>query len=182
MSILRIYLVARKQGFNFGTDASGIRMSPILTKAVYRNSHIFSSPVFFLFSLLTGSKFCDWLDSTVKMRQLKHHEKKLLKKVDFLQWKKDDDVREIKIIRRYHLQKREDYHKYVQLAITIIWPLSKPFPLSEELDSGSISTQSTDSPPILDTTNWQVTSNNSPIGYPCWTHEIPSEHKRKRRF
>jgi U3 small nucleolar ribonucleoprotein protein IMP3 len=54
------------------------------------------------------------------MRQLKHHEKKLLKKVDFLQWKKDDDVREIKIIRRYHLQKREDYHKYVQLAITII--------------------------------------------------------------
>ncbi|CAO3678660.1 unnamed protein product [Umbelopsis vinacea] len=30
------------------------------------------------------------------MRQLKHHEKKLLKKVDFLQWKKDDDVREIR--------------------------------------------------------------------------------------
>ncbi|KAG2182643.1 hypothetical protein INT44_005622 [Umbelopsis vinacea] len=50
------------------------------------------------------------------MRQLKHHEKKLLKKVDFLQWKKDDDVREIKIIRRYHLQKREDYHKYNKLA------------------------------------------------------------------
>lgn len=50
------------------------------------------------------------------MRQLKHHEKKLLKKVDFLQWKKDDDVREIKIIRRYHLQKREDYHKYVTTA------------------------------------------------------------------
>ncbi|KAJ2958945.1 hypothetical protein NQZ79_g5489 [Umbelopsis isabellina] len=50
------------------------------------------------------------------MRQLKHHEKKLLKKVDFLQWKKDDDVREIKIIRRYHIQKREDYHKYNKLA------------------------------------------------------------------
>lgn len=50
------------------------------------------------------------------MRQLKHHEKKLLKKVDFLQWKKDDDVREIKIIRRYHIQKREDYHKYVHFG------------------------------------------------------------------
>ncbi|CAO3628503.1 unnamed protein product [Cunninghamella blakesleeana] len=45
------------------------------------------------------------------MRQLKHHEQKLLKKVDFLQWKKDDNIREIKIIRRYHIQKREDYHK-----------------------------------------------------------------------
>ncbi|CAO3646320.1 unnamed protein product [Cunninghamella echinulata] len=49
------------------------------------------------------------------MRQLKHHEQKLLKKVDF-QWKKDDNIREIKIIRRYHIQKREDYHKYNKLA------------------------------------------------------------------
>ena len=45
------------------------------------------------------------------MRQLKYHEQKLLKKVDFLQWKKDDNIREIKVIRRYHLQQREDYHK-----------------------------------------------------------------------
>ncbi|KAI9312084.1 30S ribosomal protein S4 [Dichotomocladium elegans] len=50
------------------------------------------------------------------MRQLKHHEQKLLKKVDFLQWKKEDNIREIKIIRRYHLQQREDYHKYNKLA------------------------------------------------------------------
>jgi U3 small nucleolar ribonucleoprotein protein IMP3 len=46
------------------------------------------------------------------MRQLKHHEQKLLKKVDFLQWKKEDTIREMKIIRRYFLQQREDYHKY----------------------------------------------------------------------
>lgn len=45
------------------------------------------------------------------MRQLKHHEQKLLKKVDFLQWKKDDTIREQKVIRRYYLQQREDYHK-----------------------------------------------------------------------
>ncbi|KAL1933075.1 hypothetical protein VTP01DRAFT_8753 [Rhizomucor pusillus] len=50
------------------------------------------------------------------MRQLKYHEQKLLKKVDFLQWKKDDNIREIKIIRRYHLQQREDYQKYNKLA------------------------------------------------------------------
>ncbi|ORX52385.1 30S ribosomal protein S4 [Hesseltinella vesiculosa] len=53
------------------------------------------------------------------MRQLKHHEQKLLKKVDFLQWKKDDTIREIKVIRRYHLQQREDYHKYNKLAGSI---------------------------------------------------------------
>lgn len=45
------------------------------------------------------------------MRQLKHHEQKLLKKVDFLQWKKEDTLREMKVIRRYFLQQREDYHK-----------------------------------------------------------------------
>lgn len=45
------------------------------------------------------------------MRQLKHHEKKLLKKVDFLQWRSDDNLREAKILRRYLVQKREDYIK-----------------------------------------------------------------------
>ncbi|KAF9163242.1 Small subunit (SSU) processome component [Actinomortierella ambigua] len=50
------------------------------------------------------------------MRQLKHHEQKLLKKVDFLQWKSTDNVREIKVMRRYHIQKREDYIKYNKLC------------------------------------------------------------------
>lgn len=47
------------------------------------------------------------------MRQLSHHEQKLLKKVDFLQWKSTENVREVKVMRRYHIQKREDYIKYV---------------------------------------------------------------------
>ncbi|MBW0471839.1 hypothetical protein O181_011554 [Austropuccinia psidii MF-1] len=46
------------------------------------------------------------------MRKLKHHEKKLLKKVDFLQWKQDSTLREAKVMRRYHVQRREDYHAY----------------------------------------------------------------------
>ncbi|KAH9956786.1 alpha-L RNA-binding motif-containing protein [Russula dissimulans] len=50
------------------------------------------------------------------VRQLKHHEKKLLKKVDFFNWKQDANLREIKIMRRYHLQDREDYHKYNKLC------------------------------------------------------------------
>ncbi|KAG8754923.1 Small subunit (SSU) processome component [Serendipita sp. 396] len=50
------------------------------------------------------------------MRELKYHEKKLLKKVDFLNWKQDHDHRETKVMRRYHLQDREDYHKYNKLC------------------------------------------------------------------
>lgn len=60
------------------------------------------------------------------VRKLKYHEQKLLKKVDFLnvsfsdatwgsthrlQWKQDANLREIKVMRRYHIQDREDYHK-----------------------------------------------------------------------
>eukprot|EP00638_Chattonella_subsalsa_P012996 CAMPEP_0117780384 /NCGR_PEP_ID=MMETSP0948-20121206/2195_1 /TAXON_ID=44440 /ORGANISM="Chattonella subsalsa, Strain CCMP2191" /LENGTH=183 /DNA_ID=CAMNT_0005608167 /DNA_START=38 /DNA_END=589 /DNA_ORIENTATION=+ len=56
------------------------------------------------------------------MRKLKHHEQKLLKKVDFLQWKSDQNIREIKIIRRYLLQDREDYTKYNKICGNI-WKL-----------------------------------------------------------
>ncbi|PPQ63959.1 hypothetical protein CVT24_009082 [Panaeolus cyanescens] len=47
------------------------------------------------------------------VRKLKYHEQKLLKKVDFLNWKQDGNLREIKVMRRYHIQNREDYHKQV---------------------------------------------------------------------
>ncbi|KAM0745765.1 U3 small nucleolar ribonucleoprotein IMP3 [Meredithblackwellia eburnea MCA 4105] len=50
------------------------------------------------------------------MRTLKHHEQKLLKKVDFLQWKSDAGLREVKVMRRYHIQNREDYHTYNKLC------------------------------------------------------------------
>ena len=47
------------------------------------------------------------------MRPLKHHEQKLLKRVDFY---KQDSTREIAILRKYHIQKREDYTKYNRLC------------------------------------------------------------------
>eukprot|EP00898_Chlorokybus_atmophyticus_P000510 jgi/Chlat1/145/Chrsp1S03097 len=50
------------------------------------------------------------------MRRLKHHEHKLLKKVDFLQWKREHNLRELQIMRRYHLQDRDDYKKYNKLC------------------------------------------------------------------
>ncbi|XP_011402640.1 PREDICTED: U3 small nucleolar ribonucleoprotein protein IMP3-like [Amphimedon queenslandica] len=53
------------------------------------------------------------------VRKLKYHEKKLLKKVDFITWKSDRDHREIRIIRKYQLQKREDYTKYNRLALSV---------------------------------------------------------------
>eukprot|EP00922_Rhytidocystis_sp_ex-Travisia-forbesii_P017370 GHVS01025902.1.p1 GENE.GHVS01025902.1~~GHVS01025902.1.p1 ORF type:complete len:184 (+),score=24.57 GHVS01025902.1:192-743(+) len=50
------------------------------------------------------------------MRKLRYHEQKLLKKVDFLNWKRDDNVREVKILRKFHIQQREDYAKYNRLC------------------------------------------------------------------
>ena len=46
------------------------------------------------------------------VRKLKFHEQKLLKKVDFISWKSDNNLGEVKIWRKYHIQKREDYTKY----------------------------------------------------------------------
>ena len=50
------------------------------------------------------------------MRKLKFHEKKLLKKVNFFDWKSTSNVREAKILRRYHIQRREDYHNYSKIV------------------------------------------------------------------
>ncbi|KAH8820842.1 hypothetical protein F5884DRAFT_765400 [Xylogone sp. PMI_703] len=50
------------------------------------------------------------------MRQLKHHEKKLLKKVDFTTYKSDNDHREAAVVRRYMIQKPSDYKKYNSIA------------------------------------------------------------------
>jgi len=52
-------------------------------------------------------------------RQLKHHEQKLLKKANFVEWKKEHNLREIQIIRRYRIQDREDYSKYNKLCMQI---------------------------------------------------------------
>jgi U3 small nucleolar ribonucleoprotein protein IMP3 len=55
------------------------------------------------------------------MRPLKHHEKKLLKKVDFLQWKREHNIREAKVLARFLIADREDYSKYG--TILLRWPV-----------------------------------------------------------
>jgi U3 small nucleolar ribonucleoprotein protein IMP3 len=50
------------------------------------------------------------------MRELKYHEKKLLRKVDLYSWKKEDNLRVAKILRRYHIQNRDDYTSYSRIC------------------------------------------------------------------
>ncbi|KAE9466669.1 hypothetical protein C3L33_01441, partial [Rhododendron williamsianum] len=49
-------------------------------------------------------------------RKLKFHEKKLLKKVDFLEWKREGGHREAQVLQRYHVTERDDYKKYNSLC------------------------------------------------------------------
>eukprot|EP00771_Trimastix_marina_P001502 gnl/Trimastix_PCT/2583.p1 GENE.gnl/Trimastix_PCT/2583~~gnl/Trimastix_PCT/2583.p1 ORF type:complete len:183 (+),score=22.87 gnl/Trimastix_PCT/2583:43-591(+) len=66
------------------------------------------------------------------MRLLRYHEQKLLKKVNFLQWKKEGNLREVRVLRRYHIQDREDYRKYNKLCGHITSLVSQLKKLPEE--------------------------------------------------
>jgi U3 small nucleolar ribonucleoprotein protein IMP3 len=44
------------------------------------------------------------------MREFKFHEQRLLKKVNLYNYKNDGNLREIQVMRRYNILKREDYH------------------------------------------------------------------------
>ncbi|KAK2196205.1 bifunctional Ribosomal protein S4-S9 [Babesia duncani] len=50
------------------------------------------------------------------MRELLYHEKKLLKKTNFFDWKSENTHRETRILRRYMIQDATDYHKYNKLV------------------------------------------------------------------
>jgi U3 small nucleolar ribonucleoprotein protein IMP3 len=69
------------------------------------------------------------------MRVLKHHEKKLLKKVDFFSWKSENSARENKIIKKYLLQDREDYIKYSKIVgnVTKLCSKLQALPATDEL-------------------------------------------------
>jgi|EP00979_Chaetoceros_neogracilis_P018416 U3 small nucleolar ribonucleoprotein protein IMP3 len=50
------------------------------------------------------------------MRDLKYHEQKLLRKVSLYSWKGEENIKTAKIMRRYHIQKREDYIAYNRIC------------------------------------------------------------------
>ena len=52
----------------------------------------------------------------MSLRKLKFHERKLLRKVDFVQYKNENNVRELKVMRKYHITDREHYQMYNRLA------------------------------------------------------------------
>lgn len=55
------------------------------------------------------------------VRKLKYHEEKLLKKVDFMNWPVDNNLHEAKVMRKFHIRKREDYTKWVKYALDCVW-------------------------------------------------------------
>ncbi len=58
------------------------------------------------------------------MRQLKFHEQKLLKKVNFLDWKKTNTTREQLVSTKYLLKSRDEYKKY-NIVVGMIKKLSE---------------------------------------------------------
>ena len=42
------------------------------------------------------------------MRQLKYHEKKLLKKVDFLKWKSENNLRELQVREKFEKERERE--------------------------------------------------------------------------
>lgn len=50
------------------------------------------------------------------MRKLRHHEKKILKKVDFVNWR--HNIKEVAIMRRYNIN-RQEYQAYFKLSLEI---------------------------------------------------------------
>ncbi|RDA89683.1 hypothetical protein CP533_3349 [Ophiocordyceps camponoti-saundersi (nom. inval.)] len=50
------------------------------------------------------------------VRKLKYHEQKLLRKTDFLTYKSDKNHRDKIVVRRYMIQKPEDYHRYNRIC------------------------------------------------------------------
>ena len=49
------------------------------------------------------------------MRQLKYHEKKLLKKTDFYDWQNISSIKKAEIVRRYRLRSRAQYAHYEKI-------------------------------------------------------------------
>lgn len=50
------------------------------------------------------------------MRELKFHEKKLLKKTDLYDWKQISSLKKAQVVRKYRLSSRKDYNFYNHLV------------------------------------------------------------------
>jgi hypothetical protein len=73
------------------------------------------SPKWNILNLYWGF-FTAQLKSLAMVRKLKHHEQKLLRKVDFTTYASDNHHRDAAVIRRYAIQKPSDYEKYNRIC------------------------------------------------------------------
>ncbi|KAM0680260.1 Small subunit (SSU) processome component [Glugoides intestinalis] len=71
------------------------------------------------------------------MRKLKFHEQKLLKKVNFLEWKETNTTREQLVTSKYLLKGRDDYKKY-NLVVGMIKKLSETLSRLKDTDPTKI--------------------------------------------
>ncbi|KAL7712253.1 U3 small nucleolar ribonucleoprotein subunit [Entamoeba marina] len=51
------------------------------------------------------------------VRKLKYHESKLLKKVEFIDWKRDGGIRQSKILARFHIHDPKEYQAYNKVTL-----------------------------------------------------------------
>lgn len=75
------------------------------------------------------------------MRKLKYHEKKILKKVDFVNWK--HNVKEIAIMRRYGID-RHEYQAYHKLCLEIKQVAQEIIDLKDEVSRVKLTDAMTD--------------------------------------
>ena len=54
------------------------------------------------------------------MRQLKHHEQKLLRKVSLYSWKGERNIKDARTLRKYYIQNREDLVSYKRLRFMLV--------------------------------------------------------------
>ena len=80
--------------------------------------HIFKPLTFYSskFKYFKTREFNDLSTSDKMVLKLKYHEAKLLKKVDCINWEVDNNLHEVKVMKRYCIQKREDYTMYNKLS------------------------------------------------------------------
>ena len=72
---------------------------PSVGAYAYANLHVHKrSVVLHVPSCLQAIPPSASVNQLISMRQLKHHEKKLLKRVDFLQWKNEHNLRELQVL------------------------------------------------------------------------------------
>lgn len=53
------------------------------------------------------------------VRKLKPHEQKLLKKTNFLSWAADGFGKDVKIVKKFYIKKREHYALYTRLSAEV---------------------------------------------------------------